>query len=75
MEDIRDDKEYIKVEKECKKLKQKLLPKFSDIFTEDLKPGDKCNIPPVRIEVDIDMEVTPTNVKCPRMSTSRFRRN
>ena len=63
---IEEDEEYIKVKEECKKLKEKLLQMYSDVFTESLKPGDKCNIPPVEIKIDEDVEVTSTNVKCPR---------
>ena len=66
MDNIEEDEEYIKTEKECKKLKEKLPQEFSDIFTENLKLGDKCNIPPVKKEINENIEVTPTNVKCPR---------
>ena len=65
MDNIEEDEEYIKVEEDCKNLKEKLIHEFSDVFREELKPGDKVNVPPVQIEVDKEADVTPTNKKCP----------
>ena len=66
MNNIEEDEEYIKVEEDCKKLKEKLIQEFSDVFREELKPEDKVNVPPVQIEVDEEADVAPINVKCPR---------
>ena len=66
----------MKVEEQCKKLKDELVHEFSDVFREELLPRDKINGPPVVIEVDEDLEetVVPTNVKAPRDVHIKLRR-
>ena len=66
VEDIEKDKEYKKTELECQKLKVKLMEEYSNVFAETLKPGDKCNVPPVKIELRDNVNMTPTKVKCLR---------
>ena len=58
--------EYQKIEKECKALQDELLREYSDVFTDSLQPGDKCNVDPVRIELKENTNVKPVNVKSPR---------
>ena len=51
--------------RDCQKLKEELVEEFKDVFQEELLPGDKINGPPVKIEIDEDLDVIPTNVKAP----------
>ena len=36
------------------------------MISEALKLADKFNFPPVKIEINENVQVTPTNVMCPR---------
>ena len=54
-----------KVPPECKKLKNKILRKYADIFKDKLDKTDRVNIPPVKLQIDESRNIQPVHINKP----------
>ena len=54
-----------KVLHECKKLRNKILTKYADVFKDKLEKGDRVNIPPVKLQIDESKNVPPVHINKP----------
>ena len=48
-----------KVPPECKKLRNKILKKYADVFKDKLEKGYRVNIPPVKLQIDVSRKIPP----------------
>ena len=49
---VKTDVKLKSVPRDCKKLREKVLSKYGDIFKDKLEISDRVNIPPVHLEID-----------------------
>ena len=54
-----------KVPPECKKLKNKILRKYADVFKDKLDKTDRVNIPPVKLQIDESRNIPPVHINKP----------
>ena len=54
-----------KVPTECKKLKNKILKKYADVFKDKLEKTDRVNIPPVKLQIDESRKISPVYINTP----------
>ena len=56
---------YQKMEKECEQLRSKLLKEYKDIFKEVLDKEDVMNISDIKIDVERNPNIKPSNARTP----------
>ena len=49
----------------CKKLKNKILKKYADVFKDKLEKTDRVNIPPVKLQIDESRKIPPVHINKP----------
>ena len=64
-EDKLKDAEYLKLEKSCKKFRSKLLKEYEDIFKDILEKDDVMKKSDIKIDVEKNPNIKPTNARTP----------